>query len=245
VKRSTTSSIEQHAGFALILRDAAELWCFSVLAAQVHAALTRDPHCLATATLVDDHVSRWIEFFAQEGLSLERSIGLWGELYLMTQFGNRDRAVATWAGPDREQFDFVGSQIRIEVKTSLRGSVAWFNLEQIAGKDTGYTVFIRVLPDRVRGKSLDELVREIAMSLTDKTSFEWALMTSGYVPGIRPDLKLSAEELHGLPNRTIPRPTFTDSRIKAIRYAVDIDSLSEHFIPVKPLLSKLDEAGQQ
>ena len=233
------------AGYALLLRDRAYMWCFSVLAAQVGIALARDPTCMATRERIEAHVSEWSDFFGQEHLSAERAVGLWGELYLMTQFTSADRAVVAWVGPARQMCDFLGSGMKLEVKTSVGGSVVWFNLDQIEGKESSHSIFVRVLPDRVRGRSLDDLVNEIARRLRDRAEFDWALVKCGYVPGANRDLKLVADEMHGIPNSEIPRPRKDDSRIRSVRYALDIEGLATHFVAVAPLIAAIERTSRR
>ena len=226
-------------GYAILLRDSAKLWCFSAVVDQVQTFLESDERAFETDEAIDAYVATWVEFFSQDRLSVERAVGLWGELFVLSKLPDRERGVVTWVGATTELFDFVGNGVRLEVKTSIRSSIAWFNLEQVEGKDTGYVVFLRVLPDRVAGISLDTLVDKIYADLPAGSDFEIKLMQYGYARGDFGSLILAAQELCALRISDVPRPNCEDRRVKAIRFSVDIDSLSNHFLPSAPIFQRL------
>lgn len=227
------------AGYAIVLRDGTLIDIFAAVAAHVAARLDAVPAAFATQAEVDKYLAEWIDFFSRQSLSRERAIGLWGELYVLSELPNVDRGVACWVGPYGQMFDFMGNGVSIEVKTSLRTAVATFSLGQIKDRDDGHAVFLRVLNDDKNGKSLDVLVAEIRSKLRDAVQFDASLVRAGYTSGTNAEIKLTAEDLRGLPNSKIPRPIVTDERIRSVRYEVDVDSLTREFVPVPPLLRRL------
>ncbi len=123
-----------------------------------------------------------------EDLSLERQIGLWGELWFLELAANRNAGLAltSWVGPRGEAHDFRGGNAELEVKTTI-------------GASRVHTI-----------NSLDQLVPSpgcslIVLSLTLKRSGAAGISLPGMVGRVRdmlepgPDL-LSAfnERLHGI-----------------------------------------------
>lgn len=97
--------------------------------------------------------------------SLEARIGLFGELVLLNELlGINPAAATTWTGPLRQRYDFSGSQVCAEVKSTLRrdGAVAHItSLEQLAA-DEGKRALVLVHTVLERsgtgGQSLHELI---------------------------------------------------------------------------------------
>jgi hypothetical protein len=153
-------------GYAIALREIDMTDVFAAVTADAVSRLTGDPSAFARKEDVERYIAAWIEFFSPQSLSPERIVGLWGELYVLASFSNRERGVVCWVGPYGQMFDFMGNGVSIEVKTSLRSAVASFSLAQIEGRDDGHSVFVRVLKDDRNGRSIDELVAEIRDDLS-------------------------------------------------------------------------------
>jgi hypothetical protein len=229
-------------GIVIMLRDPTKLAAFATLIAHAASKLTLDPTCMATRAAVDSYLSEWIQFFSRDGLTSDEATGLWGELFMLASMPNVEAAVPCWVGPYGQLFDFSGNGTTLEVKTSLRSSHAMLSLEQVEGRDGGFLVFVRALPDKKSGLSLADLIARISRQLTDTAEFEMALIRAGYVGGDHPELRLSAHELKAIPNLDVPRPIVHDSRVKRVRYSVDVDSLAG--VPVEPLLNAVAGVGK-
>jgi hypothetical protein len=228
-------------GVAVMLREPTLNWYFAVIASHVASVLSADEHAFETYEALDGHLSKWLELFAVDPLTIERAIGLWGELATLLQFSNIDRGVAAWAGPLGEPFDFVANGVTLELKTTIMGSTVWFSLKQLLGKEDGYALHLRTLRDKSNGRSLDDLVLLIRSAVEDDTDFLYKLGNAGYRPGDQSGLKLTLEETRAIPLRDVPRPSVADSRIGSVRFEVDFDSLAPSFVSAKKLLETCGE----
>jgi hypothetical protein len=226
-------------GVAVMLRDPTLNWYFAAIASHVASVLGADEHAFETYEALDGHLSKWLDLFAVDPLTIERAIGLWGELATLLQFSNIDRGVAAWAGPLGEPFDFVANGLTLELKTSIIGSTVWFSLKQLVGKEDGYALHLRTLRDKSNGKNLDDLVSLVRGAVEDDADFLYKLGNAGYRPGDQGELKLTLEETRAVPLHDVPRPTVADPRIGAVRFEVDFDSLGPSFVSPQLLLKRL------
>jgi hypothetical protein len=226
-------------GYAIVLRDPGLLEIFAAVAAHVASRLGTGPTAFATQTDVDRYFAEWSKFFASEALSVERAVGLWGELYVLSVLPNLERGVACWVGPYGKMFDFMGNGVSLEVKTALRTAVASFSLDQIEGRDMGHSIILRVLRDDANGSSVDELVSQTRARLPDSVQFDSTLVRTLYRPGANADVKLTAEDVRAIPNVKVPRPVVSDTRIRAVRFEVDMDSLEGAFVRAEPLFKRM------
>lgn len=226
-------------GYAVALREPALVEVFAAVAAHAASCLSTSPSTFARREDVDRYFSEWIDFFTSQTLSSEQIIGLWGELYVLSSLPDVERGVVCWVGPHRQMFDFMGNGVSLEVKTSLGTSVASFSLGQIEGRDEGHSVFVRVLKDDRQGRSVDELIAGICGKLMSTVQFDATLVRTRYHRGANGDLRLTAEDVRAIPNVKVPRPIVKDSRIRTVRYGVDVDGLKGDFVPVAPLFKRL------
>jgi hypothetical protein len=226
-------------GVAVMLREPTLNWYFAAIASHVASVLGADVHAFDTYEALDRHLTKWLELFAVESLSIERAVGLWGELAIVLQFSNLDRGVAAWAGPLGEPFDFVANGLTLELKTTIVGSTVWFSLKQLFGKEDGFALHLRTLRDKSNGRNLDDLVSLVRGAVEDDTDFLYKLGNAGYRPGDHSELKLTLEETRAVPLRDVPRPTVSDVRIGNVRFEVDFDSLAPAFVSPQSLLERL------
>jgi hypothetical protein len=233
-KRARTRS-----GYAVVLREPALAEVFAAVVAHIASRLDSRPSAFTSQTDVDKYLAEWLEFFSSQALSLERVIGLWGELYVLSELPVIERGVACWVGPYGQMFDYMGNGISLEVKTSLRTAVASFSLDQIENRDDGHSVFVGVLKDDTGGRSLDQLVTQIRGGLPSSVQFDATLVRAGYRNGANADMRLTAESVRAVPNVEIPRPVVIDKRIRSVRYEIDVDGLRHHFVPAPPLFKRL------
>jgi hypothetical protein len=225
-------------GVVVMLREPTLNWYFAAIASHVASVLSADEDGFGTYEALDGHLTKWLELFAVERLSVERAVGLWGELATLLQFSNIDRGVAAWAGPLGEPFDFVANDLTLELKTTVIKSTVWFSLKQLAGRDNGYALHLRTLRDKSNGRTLDDLVSMIRGAVEDDTDFLYKLGGVGYRPGDHSELKLTLEGSRAVSLRDVPRPISCDARIGAIRFEVDFDSLASEFVVTKSLLER-------
>ena len=233
------STSKPMAGVVVMLRESDLNWYFAAIVSHVASVLAADPRGFATYEALDRHLSKWLELFAVERLNVERAIGLWGELAIVLKFKNIDRGIAAWAGPLGEPFDFVANDVRLELKTSIMKSTVWFSLKQLIGRDDGYAMHIRTLRDAANGRSLQALVALIRSRVEDDTEFLYRLGSAGYRFTDHSELRLTLEDARVVSLRDVPRPVVSDARIGSVRFEVDFDSLSPHFIAADALLSRL------
>jgi hypothetical protein len=233
------SSPSPMTGVAVMLREPTLNWYFAAIASHVASVLRCNENEFATYEALDGHLTKWLELFAVERLSIERAVGLWGELATLLKFSNIDRGVAAWAGPLGEPFDFVANDLKVELKTTIIKSTVWFSLRQLAGRDDGYAVHLRTLRDKSNGRSLDNLVSLVRSAVKDDTDFLYKLGNVGYRPGDHSELKLTLEAARAVPLRDVPRPIVSDTRIGAVRFEVDFDSLASSFVPTTSLFEGL------
>jgi Putative PD-(D/E)XK family member, (DUF4420) len=234
-----TKSLSRMAGVAVMLREPTLNWYFAAVVGHVVSVLQRDEHGFGTYEALDGHLAKWLELFATERLSIERAVGLWGELATLLQFANIDRGVAAWAGPLGEPFDFVASDIKLELKTTIIKSSVWFSLKQLAGRDEAYALHVRTLRDGSNGRSLDDLVASVRAAVRNDTDFLYKRGCVGYRTGDHGEMKLTLEETRAVPLRDVPRPAVSDTRIGAVRFEIDFDSLVASFVPTPGLLERL------
>jgi hypothetical protein len=230
-------------GYAIALRDSTLVEVFAAVVAHVASRLSVDSSAFAKREDVERYIAAWIEFFTPQSLSTERIVGLWGELYVLSSLPNFERGVVCWVGPYGQMFDFMGNGVSVEVKTSLRSSVASFSLTQIEGRDDGHSVFVRVLKDDRNGRSIDELIAGLRDALPNSVQFDATLARTGYHAGANAELRLTAEDVRAIPNTKVPRPIVTDTRIRSVRYEVDVDALKGEFVSLGPLFRRLTGRG--
>jgi Putative PD-(D/E)XK family member, (DUF4420) len=228
-------------GVLVMLREPALNWYFAAIANHVGSVLRADEHAFETYDALDGHLTNWLELFSVEQLSIERAVGMWGELAIVLQFSNIDRGVAAWVGPLGEPFDFVANGLTLELKTTIVGSTVWFSLKQLLGKEDGYALHLRTLRNKSTGRSLDDLVSLVRGAVEDDADFLYKLGNAGYRPGDHSELKLTLEETRAVPLRDVPRPSVADSRIGSVRFEVDFDSLAPSFVSAKKLLETCGE----
>src|SRR5262249_10074594 len=129
----------------------------------------------------------WQSLLAQHGtLSLEKQLGLWGELWLIANCNSVDSLVAGWRGPDQDATDFFLNGIGLEVKASRQPHTHHFSQRQVdspAGVHTTYVLSMWAGIDPVKGVSLPELVGTMLGKVADPPSLLKKIASVGYVPG--------------------------------------------------------------
>jgi hypothetical protein len=175
-------------------------------------------------------VEEWQTLLAQgTALSGDQQLGLWGELWLISNARDPDRVIAGWRGPDREALDFLLDGLSLELKASRTAHVHYVSQRQVelpAGTYTGCLLSLWVGVDPVRGKSLKELAELLIARASDPPSLLKKLALAGYVPkdsdqyGTR---WLVLEAPYWFWAKDVPRVRAADVGVSNLRYRVALD----------------------
>ncbi len=151
----------------VVLLDDTARGVFTVLATDILDAVrdATDPD----PGLIGAVITRWRRFWttSSEGLSAEARLGLFGELWLLTDWlpDLTEAAVRSWRGPLGGRHDFVSETVSVEVKTTgtATGPVLHRvqSLDQLDEPGSGrlYLLSLRVVRDPLGGHTLDGLIR--------------------------------------------------------------------------------------
>ena len=86
-------------------------------------------------------LGEWSNFLkpTRKGLTREEHIGLWGELYVFTEFmialHPLTDAIKYWIGPDQKKQDFTLNDLAIETKTTMSGDSARIQISSLEQLD--------------------------------------------------------------------------------------------------------------
>lgn len=202
---------------------------FSILAADIVERFSEEaerPTARAVAIAVQD----W-ENLLRQRRSLTRSevVGLWGELWILSQMPSIDMGLAAWNGPDESQTDFFGGGVGVEVKTSFQSLEHHFSLAQLdrpRGDADVYIVSIWVENDAADGQTLLQLVDLISSKVADRARFEAQLLTVGFSrrDSAAYDLSLRCLERPAwFEASSIPRVHQIDPGVSRVTYVAKLD----------------------
>jgi hypothetical protein len=179
--------------FLIHVVDDEDLGLFGSIADDLAASIATGTRVEALSTL-GDLLRRWIDFLriARKGLSLEKQLGLWGELDTLRRAA-RDigwaGALRAWVGPGRSAQDFHFGNWALEVKTTIhpRQVVKIASLEQLDDRpwDALYLLHETVsLVDPGASPTLRSAVEAIRVELEaegrTRSEFEGLLIAAGY-----------------------------------------------------------------
>jgi hypothetical protein len=210
--------------------DAAVLDVFAVLAidvaARVTAATGEDPAWQDVARIVDE----WYSLLARRSrLSNEAEIGLWGELWFISQAADPDRLIAAWTGPEGDRADFSIGAVSAEVKTArsrLRHFVSQDQADRPTNRTESYIVSLWVGPDTERGITVPALADRILTKSADPSVFLRRLLRTGYSPADRREyhrVLILLDDPRWFGADAVPRVRVADPGISSLRYVVDLD----------------------
>lgn len=161
-------------------------------------------------------------------------VGLWGELWMISESSSPELFVAAWHSRPEDRFDFSFAEARLEVKTTARsGRVHGFGLDQLAsaGMKPTYVASLAVLPDPTGFTVIDLLdgvVRRLAGQAAVRISRIVLQTLAGDIEAAQ-DFSFApvgAEPLRVLASESIPRPDVSPgSAVSAVRFRVDIDGI--------------------
>ena len=200
----TPEEDQRSAGVQLVLRTLSDggaqhrfvaLLCLRPRLTEVFATLADEVLArLATAQKRPDAVCRqvlddWRELLERElnqGLSLEKRVGLFGELWVLRQVAAiSHKAVNCWVGPTGARHDFMIADLALEIKasSSRRGRFAEIHgvdqLEPYPGTEL-YLCFVRLERVPAGGQSIPDVVGEILASGVSSSELWKRLWLVGY-----------------------------------------------------------------
>lgn len=180
------------------------------------------------------------------GLSLEKQIGLFGELVVLQALAahtDAKQAVRAWRGPDREEHDFGLTTEDLEVKTTISEKRShWINglgqLTPTPGRAL-YVVSIQLTaPGAGSGASLVELIAAAhALPHVPSSQLDLALENAGYSTQhddlygtrwrfrSRPEFFLVDDEFPALTAEHVFQSAPKPERIDDVRYRIGLDGL--------------------
>jgi hypothetical protein len=135
---------------------------------------------------LNDYLSKLIELFtykSDDNFALSSAIGLWGELYLISQFPN---TVKFWRGSEGTTFDFQEKNISLEIKSSVKGKNFKIQSKQLLPTNVHSLVFaVNPELDYDIGHSVADLVEKITKIIPAQYVFEFvtSLSARGFVIG--------------------------------------------------------------
>lgn len=199
---------------------------FAVLASDVEARAEADPTWQAVLGLVEE----WQALLAPRGTpTAESELGLWGELWFLSQSIDVDRALASWRGPDRDSSDFFVDGIAAEVKTSRLRRQHHVSLVQV---DPGIVSFeswlvsLWVKVDPAATLTVFALASDIMDRASDRADAMRRIARAGFTLNDRREFVTGyvlASEPEWYPVDAVPRVRVADPGVSQLRYRVLLD----------------------
>lgn len=199
-------------------------------AAMAVALAQRLAHTTVTSLdTVTSLFSEWERLLGRRQLLAgESELGLWGELWCLARTSRKNELLDAWRGPEREHLDLLLDGLGVEVKASRTSGVHFVSQTQLdssVGQIDLVLLSLHVLPDPIRGRTLPELVRQIAADVDDVVSFEAKLASVGYSRAdeaaysrrfalVEVPLVFAAED--------VPRVRLADPGVSDLRYRVEL-----------------------
>jgi Putative PD-(D/E)XK family member, (DUF4420) len=202
---------------------------FAVLASDVADRLTATGDSPEWCVLADI-VQEWQSLLASlRGLSPERELGLWGELWFILRSHDPGLLLRAWTGPGGGVADFVNDGMSIEVKTSTTRLSHWISHAQVnrpLGDLPAFILSLWVAGDPTSGKTLATLANDILTRIDDRAEALRRLLMAGYSPAdhlqyIRPFVIL--EEPHWFDVSAVPKVQLADEGVLRLRYLAELD----------------------
>jgi|694.fasta_scaffold31862_4 hypothetical protein len=149
----------------------------------------------AALATMSEEMHRWLRFLraGRKGLSIERQIGLWGELHVLRRIAverSWPSALSWWTGPSHASHDFSIDSLAIEVKSTLadQKSVRISSLEQLDNDGLSALYLLNLKLKKVprnQGRSLTDMVQLIRSDISAyeavmRRDFEAMLIGAGF-----------------------------------------------------------------
>ncbi len=185
----------------------------------------------ATWESVSSLFAEWERLLARRAiLSGESELGLWAELWWIVRSIRGVDLIEGWRGPDAERVDFLLDAFGFEIKAGRRPGVHIVSQDQVdapLGEAHGLLVSMHVMPDPLRGRSLEELVAEAASRASHVAQFEEKLAATGYSRADeeayhRRYVVLEPPRFYDVAD--VPRVRAADPGVTNIRFRVELDT---------------------
>ena len=207
-------------------------------------------------------VEEWQSLLGRRAvLTGERELGLWGELWVISNAADPDSLVAGWRGPDQEAVDFFFDGVGLEVKVSRRAHQHYVSQRQLdlpLGTHDVYLLSVWVGVEPVRGISLTGLVDELLSRVSDAPALLKRIALLGYTPLDRDQYTtrfVPLEAPRWFRAEDVPRVRAIDPGISQLRYLVSLEidkavapestgALWRHFCQTEPSFGsiRIDES---
>lgn len=162
-------------------------------------------------------------------------IGLWGELYILSQTKNLDTAVKCWCNNKMAKYDFITQDFALEVKTTTRTLRKHnFSLEQLRPKET-FCIYVASLllvqnkAGKTAGDLIDILHSDIANHELRSVFLKQCLIKGGkniYRNPLKFNTLPEGKSLALFNASDIPTPIVAaDSLIENVKFDIDITNL--------------------
>ena len=188
---------------------------------------SKDARFLSNPREIEDYILEWALLFqSSKELSTLEKIGLWGELFFISQNNKPDKMVEKWHGPEQKTFDFMTAKEVIDIKTGLLTSEHHFRKSQIENSNKCYFVCQRICKSH-KGFHLQELVSLISKRLKNKELFESKLAYFGYYKTPTDTTKYQNDLTRWIESRSIPQPRKIDTGVVTYDFRSETSSAGE------------------
>ena len=201
-----------------------------------------------------NRINKWINFFSntkKEGLSLQKQIGLYGELYFILNFNDTKQNIFNWKGYDSYDKDFYFEDFGIEVKTTAKKKPYLINIsneKQLSLK--GFKkifLFVLIIEKSFHGNdNLNEIIKKIKNKISNDIEclkmFNNKLLKYGYLESQSTFYKnsfIKLKEYFYEVSKEFPKITENDLKkgIGNIRYSINLSDCNEYQITKEKIIS--------
>jgi hypothetical protein len=188
---------------------------------------SKDRMLLLKPKEIENYILEWALLFQSEKeLSNLEKIGLWGELFFISQISEPDKIVERWHGPEQKTFDFMTSKEVIDIKTGLLTSEHHFSKSQIEHNKSCFFVCQRIRKS-TKGVDLQQLVSVITRRLKNKELFESKLAYFGYYKTPNDNTKYENELSRWIGIKCIPQPRKIDTAVVSYEFRSETSGSAE------------------
>lgn len=203
--------------------------CFLVLTVDIARRLSAATPVVTWQAVVDC-VDEWQELLARRAImTLDRQLGLWAELWMISTAAEADRLVAAWRGPERGATDFFLDGVGLEVKASRQSLLHHVSQRQVdapVGDHEAYLVSVWLGIEPGHGRSLPELVDDALARVSDAPALLKQIALVGYSPVDREQYETGfvvLETPRWFRAEDVPRVRAADPGVSQLRYVVTLD----------------------
>jgi len=173
---------------------------------------------------IENYIQDWASLFgSDQELTNQEKIGLWGELYFITQNKHLDKTVEKWHGPEQKTFDFATKSEVLDIKTGLFSSEHHFRKSQVETKQKAVFICQRIKTSQ-KGKDLKHFVHQIKKKLKNKELFESKLAYLGYFKALNDSSKYIVESSKWVDSKHIPQPRKIDVGVINYEFKSDVSA---------------------